>query len=195
MLLGFLLYGCASTPPVQFYTLSPMSAGAGGPRLASGGAIGIGPVVFPEFLDRPQIVTRSTSNQIQVDEFHRWGGSVQEDFSRILVQNLSSLLGSNRVHVYPSREQLDIDYRVALDVQQFDGRLGGGVVLNAVWTLVDESTTEPVLVRRFEFTAPASGADYEALVAAHSAALAALSQEIAREIRRVANEPPRRRAS
>ena len=179
------LAGCAATPPVEFYTLSPLSAlssPTGGSRLPDDRAIGVGPIVFPEFLDRPQIVTRTTSNQIKVNEFHRWGGSLQEDFSRILVQNLSGLLGTNKIHVYPSREQLDIAYRVAIDVQQFDGRLDDAVVLNAVWTLVDERRTEPLLVRRFEFRAPVAGQDYAALVAAHSTALEALSREIAGEI-------------
>jgi uncharacterized protein len=182
------LSACSTTPSSEFYTLSPLetSAGsAGGSRLSADTAIGIGPVVFPEFLDRPQIVVRTTSNRIDVDEFHRWGGSLQEDFSRILVQNLSTLLRTNRVNVYPSREQLDIRYRIALDVQRFDGRLGEGVTLNAVWTLVDERSLDTLQVRRFEYLAPASGAGYEALVAAHSAALAALSRDIAGEIRKL----------
>ncbi len=171
---------------MQFYTLSPVSA-SGQAAVASGlpskRALGVGPVVFPEFLDRPQIVTRSTSNRLEVDEFHRWGGSLQEDFSRTLVQNLSSLLNTNRVHVYPSREQLDLTHRVTIDVQQFEGSLGGSVTLNAVWTLVDERTVEPLMVRRFELRAPTSGTSYEALVAAHSTAVGALGNDIATAIR------------
>ncbi|NJN47777.1 MAG: membrane integrity-associated transporter subunit PqiC, partial [Candidatus Competibacteraceae bacterium] len=100
--------------------------------------------------------------------------------------NLSVLLDTNRVHVYPSQEQLDLAYRVAIDVQRFDGRFGEGVTLNAVWTLLDEQKIEPLLVKRFQFTAPTPAPDYEALVAAHSEALAALSQAIADEMVRFA---------
>ncbi|MEE4377524.1 MAG: PqiC family protein [Candidatus Competibacteraceae bacterium] len=179
--------GCGTTPSAKFYTLSPLNAAqTENPARPVDLPIGIGPVSFPEFLDRPQIVARTSSNQLEVDEFHRWGGSLQEDFSRVLVQNLSALLDTNRVHVYPSQEQLDLSYRVAIDVQQFDGRFGEGVTLNAVWTLLDEQKIEPLLVKRFQFTAPTPASDYEALVAAHSEALAALSQDIAAEMVRFA---------
>jgi len=179
--------GCGTTPSAKFYTLSPLSPTQTDSTLRSVDLpIGIGPVSFPEFLDRPQIVARTSSNQLEVDEFHRWGGSLQEDFSRVLVQNLSALLDTNRIHVYPSQEQLDLAYRIAIDVQQLDGRLGEGVTLNAVWTLLDEKKIQPLLVKRFQFTAPATSPDYEALVAAHSEALAALSQAIASEMVRFA---------
>ncbi len=182
-----LLNGCATTPPVEFYTLSPLNAAQTGSfRLPRHIALGVGPAVFPEFLDRPQIVTRTTRNRLDVDEFHRWGGSLQEDFSRILAQNLSRLLGTDRVYVYPSREPLDLTYRVALDVQQFDGRLGDGVNLNVTWTLLDEKAADAMFVRNFEFRAATTSSDYEGLVAAHSAALAALSRHIAGEIRKLA---------
>jgi uncharacterized lipoprotein YmbA len=181
------LGGCATAPPVEFYTLSAAIPAPPPAALRASGevAIRVGPVVLPEFLERPHIVVRTTSNRIDVDEFHRWGGSLQEDFSRILAQNLSALMATNRVHVYASREQLEPTYRLAIDVQQFDGRLGEGVTLNAVWTFVDDHTTDVLLVRRFAFLAPAATPDYEGLVAAHSAALAALCRDIATEIGRV----------
>jgi uncharacterized lipoprotein YmbA len=177
----FMLAGCGSTPPTAFYTLSPLSppvptAQAGVSR--SEATIGVGPITLPEFLDRPQIVTRTTANRLDVDEFHRWGGSLQEDFARVLVENLSRLLATNRVSVYPGPEPLDLHYRIVIDIQQFDGRLGESVTLNAIWTLLDEKTGKPLLIRRFEYLAPAA-ADYEGLVAAHSAALEAFSRELA----------------
>jgi uncharacterized lipoprotein YmbA len=183
------LSGCGTTPSAEFYTLNPLRAPqTDNPTRPVDLPIGIGPVTFPEFLDRPQIVARTSSNRLEVDEFHRWGGSLQEDFSRVLVQNLSLLLGTNRIRIYPSQEQLDLAYRVTIDVQQFDGRLGEGVTLNAVWTLLDEQKIEPLRVKRFQFTAPATAPDYEALVAAHSEALAALSQEIASELIKFAQQ-------
>ena len=178
----FMLAGCGSTPPTAFYTLSPLSlplptAQTGVSR--SDVTIGVGPVTLPEFLDRPQIVTRTTANRLDVDEFHRWGGSLQEDFARVLVENLSRLLATNRVSVYPNPEPLDLRYRIVIDIQQFDGRLGEGVTLNAIWTLLDEKAGKPSLTRRFEYQTPAASADYEGLVAAHSAALEAFSRELA----------------
>ena len=182
-----MLVGCGTTPPTEFYTLSPLSTPL--PQTAQASvslsdiAIGVGPITIPEFLDRPQIVTRTSANRLDVDEFHRWGGSLQEDFARILVENLSRLLATNRVSAYPSSEPLDLRYRFVIDVQQFDGRLGEGVTLNAVWTLLDERTGKPLRIQRFEYSAPVASPDYEALTAAHSTALAALSRELADAMR------------
>ncbi|MCP5159664.1 MAG: membrane integrity-associated transporter subunit PqiC [Gammaproteobacteria bacterium] len=182
----FLLVGCGSTPPTEFYTLNPLSASLQTAQTEvsrSDITIGVGPITLPEFLDRPQIVTRTTANRLNVDEFHRWGGSLQEDFARVLVENLSRLLATNRVSVYPSPEPLHLLYRIVIDVQQFDGHLGVGVTLNAVWTLLDENADKPLINKRFERFAPVTSSDYEALVAAHSTALAALSHELADAIR------------
>ncbi|MCB1821939.1 MAG: membrane integrity-associated transporter subunit PqiC, partial [Candidatus Competibacteraceae bacterium] len=80
----FMLAGCGSTPPTAFYTLSPLSASLPTAQTSASRSdvtIGVGPVTVPEFLDRPQIVTRTTANRLDVDEFHRWGGSLQEDFA------------------------------------------------------------------------------------------------------------------
>ncbi len=182
---GFLIVsGCGSTPPTQFYTLSPLhnaSLQATGVS-RSNIAIGVGPITVPDFLDRPQIVTRTTTSQLDVNEYHRWGGSLQEDFTRVLVDNLSRLLATDHISAYPSLELLDLQYRFVLDVQQFDGRLGEGVTLSVIWTLLDERAGKPIRVQRFTHTEPVTLSSYSALVVAHSAALAALSRELANAI-------------
>lgn len=179
LLMGLLLMaGCASSPPTNFYTLSPLalpSLGEDAHGALADTTLGVGPVTLPDYLDRPQIVTRSGENRLEVDEFHRWGGSLEEDVTRTLVQNLSRLLASNRVRAYPSPEPLDLRYRVFIDVQRLDGQLGEGLTLDAFWTLMDEQSGEPLLMQRFEHRAATPGDDYQALVAAHSDALAALS--------------------
>lgn len=182
------LGGCATAPPVAFSTLRAAIPAPPPAALRATGEVAMrgGPVVWPEFLECPHIVGRTTSNRIDVDACHRWGGSLQEDFSRILAQNLSALMATHRVHVDVSREQLELTYRLAIDVQQCDGRLGAGGTLHAVWTFVDAHTTDVLRVRRFACLAPAATPDYEGRVAAHSAALAALCRDIATEIGRVA---------
>ena len=67
-------------------------------------------------------MTRSGENRLVYDESHRWGGSLEQDFLRVLGENLALLLNTERVAVYPIDPTFPIAYRVALDVQQFDGR-------------------------------------------------------------------------
>jgi len=189
-LVVLLFAGCRSAaPPTAFYTLTSVTKaeGAGqGSAPTRDLAVGIGPVQFPGYLDRPQIITRTAPDRLTLSEFNRWGGSLQQDFPRVLAENVATLLGTERVLAYPWGDRLDPAYRVALDVQQFDGDLGGAVVLKATWILTGREGKTPLAVRKAEIREPVSGTDYDALVAAQSRAVAALSREIAGEIRKLA---------
>jgi uncharacterized lipoprotein YmbA len=188
LFLVFLLGGCSSTPPVAYYTLHTlpeMQQEIPTEVMDDTIAIGVGPVEFPKFLDRPQIVTRKSQNQIEVSEFHRWAGSFPGDFSRVLAKNISILLPTDRVAVYPWGEQFSPTYRIKLEVEQFDGQLGEGVVLDVTWMVTDKEGTNKLVVRKSRIKEAALDETYEALVEAKSNGLATLSRTIVEEIRRL----------
>jgi len=188
LLLVFFVAACSTTPPVAYYTLNTlpeMQQEIPAAVMDDTLAIGVGPVEFPKFLDRPQIVTRKSQNQIEVSEFHRWAGSFPGDFSRVLAKNISILLPSDRVAVYPWGEQFSPTYRVKLDVEQFDGQLGERVVLDVTWMVTDQEGTNKLVVRKSLIEEPVSDKTYEALVVAESNALVTLSRTIVEEIRRL----------
>jgi uncharacterized lipoprotein YmbA len=145
-------------------------------------AIGVGPVEFPKFLDRQQIVTRKSPNRINVSEFHRWAGSLPEEFSRILVKNISILLPGDRVAEYPWEDQFNPTFRIKLTVEQFDGRFGGHVLLKVAWSIRNQEGTHELVVKNTLIKEPVAAEGYEALVAAESRAVAALSRAIVDEI-------------
>ena len=184
-----LLAGCRSaTTPVEFYTLSPLTAVGEADKVAGSGdnlAVGVGPLQMPKINDRPQIVTRIGPNKINLDEFHRWAGSVYEDFLRVVTMNLAILLQSNLVAAYPWEEYFDPDYRIYMEVRQFDGRLGQDVQLDVVWTITGRDAREILLVRKSLIREPVKGEGYDALVAAKSRILATLSRQMARGIKEV----------
>jgi uncharacterized lipoprotein YmbA len=182
----FILTGCRSaSSPIEFYTLTPLS-GIGeadeGAGLGDAVAVGVGPLQMPKIIDRPQIVSRTGVNGINVDEFHRWGGSLYEDFLTVLTLNLSALLGSNMVAAYPWEEYFDPDYRIYMEVYQFDGRLGEYALLNITWTVTGRQPSDVLRVRNSVIKEAVQSGTYEALVEAKSRILAALSREMAREI-------------
>jgi uncharacterized lipoprotein YmbA len=184
-----LLTGCRSfTPSVEFYTLTPLTglpeAGKAG-GLPDAIAVGVGPLHLPKLIDRPQIVSRTGTNQIDMDEFHRWAGSVYEDFLRVVALNLSGLLNTNLVAVYPWEDYFNPDYRIYMEVHQFDGRLGEFALLNMTWTVTGRDARDILLVRRSIIEEPVQGTDYAAFVAAKSRILAALSREMAQAIGRI----------
>jgi uncharacterized lipoprotein YmbA len=110
---------------------------------------------------------------------------VYEDFLRVVAMNLSGLLNTNLVAVYPWEDYFDPDYRIYMEVNQFDGRLGEYALLNMTWTVVGRDTRDILLVRRSIIQEPVQAADYEAFVAAKSRILAALSREMAQAIKAV----------
>lgn len=181
------LVGCRSgAPPVEFYTLSPMNAAMAkaNPTVAESKiAIGVGPVEMPQVLDRPQIVTRTGPNKLTLDEFHRWAGSLQTDFAHVLAENISLLLDIDQVVVYPWQASFAPDYRIALDIRSFEGQWGKNVLLDVIWQIGDRTGTKTLAVNRSVITEPLPTADYDALVAAQSQAVAQLSREIVQEIR------------
>jgi hypothetical protein len=140
-------------------------------------------VIFPRSLRRSQIVIRTGPNSLELDEFHRWAGSLESDFLDTLGSNLGALLSTDRVAVYPSEARFPLDYRVVLDVDRFDGSPGGTLVLSVRWTISAGDDAEAAVVKQSTIEQPVTGDTVDALVQAHDAAVAQLSRQIADQIR------------
>ncbi len=181
--------GCrGATPDVEFYTLSVDSQGLDDEQIESMDqtiAVGVGPMKFPKSIDRSQIVVRTGPNKFEVDEFHRWAGSLREDFLEVLALNLSILLKSNHVTAWPWEEFFTPKYRIFIDVHAFDGVPGETVLLSATWTITGGEGRKPLLVRKSIIREPVPGTDYEAYIAAKNLALSAFSREIARAVKKL----------
>jgi uncharacterized lipoprotein YmbA len=188
--LGLLIVlGCTSSPPTRFYTLSSLQGGGKELRESSSGqdlVIGVGPIKFPEYLDRAEIVTRSSSNKITLSHFDLWAGSLAEDFSRALAENLSVLLSTESVFVYPRLRPGLTKFQTTLDVIRFDGSFGGDVSLIVRWAILEGKERKVVSLRKSTITEPSGAQGYEAIVAANSRALEKLSREIADAIKTLA---------
>ena len=182
-----LLSGCGgSSQRVEFYTLNPltdMQAKVNSPAADQKLSIGVGPVEIPEMLNRPQIVTRSGPNKLNVDEFNRWAGRLDENLAGVLAENISLLLATDQVAVYPWQTDFKPRYRVALKIRYFEGQWGKDVILEAIWSVSSQQSQQTHIKRKSvinESLTPEP--DYAALVAAHSRAIAQLSREIVKEI-------------
>ncbi|PXW84941.1 hypothetical protein C8R34_12330 [Nitrosomonas sp. Nm84] len=188
VLVAIWIAGCATTPTYTFYTLSAMQAVDPTPQTVDRGGdvtISLSPVSFPSYLDRPQIVTRSTAHTLVIHEFRRWGGSLEADFVRVLGENLSTLLGTQRVFLPRQNVPFTVDYRVAIDVKRFDGDLGEQVVLDVDWMIITQENKERVVVRKSVIREAVDSRDYESLVSAKSQAVEKLSREIADALRKI----------
>ena len=184
MLAVLLLAGCAGkSPRVDFYVLSADArAVAGLAGSCSTQAISVGPVSWPRYLDQPRIITRAGTNRLEASEFNRWGGSLEDDFVRTAIENLSALLQSELVVNYRRSNNFSPVYRVEMVVLRFDGQLGGDVALDVKWGVINEATGKYELVTTSSIQKGTSGQDYDALVNASSMALSQLSEEIAAQL-------------
>ena len=114
--------GCAATPP-KFYTLSPTAEPGGATASYS---VAVGPVSVPAMIDRPQMVVSVGPNQVGIDEFNRWASPLQSDMARVVAENLSKILGTPLVSVFPQSTAAGASYRVLIDVIRFESAPGTG---------------------------------------------------------------------
>ena len=183
--------GCGSSPQVEFYTLnstsnvSKMANAVDADHLLT---IGVGPVAIPEILDRPQIVTRTGPNKLQIDEFHRWAGRLDEDFARVLAVNISRLLDTEQVAVYPWDVSFEPFYQVTLDIRNFEGRWGQEVFLEVFWKVIDPQKKTTLHAKKSVIKEPLPDKDYASLVSIKSRIIGTLSQKIAQEIQTLESE-------
>jgi uncharacterized lipoprotein YmbA len=176
-----MLAGCGSPLKERFYMLNASGVPEGIASRPSY-SVAVGPATIPAVVDRPQIVLRTGANRVTPAEESRWAEPLKDSIPRVIAGNLASLLGGAQVAAYPQSAAAVADYRVLLDVQRFDSALGDAATLEVLWT-VTAASGGAAIARRSLVREPAGGTDYDALVAAHNRALAAVSRDIAAAIR------------
>ena len=183
MLIALVGAGCTGkTPQAVYYTLNvtkDADAALQATVPPQDILVGIGSVNFPDELDRSSIVTRTGLNRLEINEFHRWGGSLKKNFTRVVVENISILMKTDQVMARPWERYFQPDIRITFDIHQFDGRLGEYAALNLTWMAFKAKKDEPLIVRRSDIKEPVTGNSYDALVAAQSRAISRLCREIA----------------
>ena len=182
---GVTLSGCFGQQQFsRLYVLTPLpraeraAPDAGGRGLA----IGVGPVELPQYTNRQQIVTGNQSYQLHPATFDEWAEPLRDNFLRVLADNLSILLATDRVMLFPWKGPLAIEYQVVVDVTHFLGEIGGETSLVALWSIVGKNGQEVLLSQKSTLREPTGAQGYAALAAAMSNSLGALSREIAAAI-------------
>jgi uncharacterized protein len=174
-----MLVGCASSVLSRHYILSPLAGEAKIQGQEPCISVGIGPVKLPEYLNRIQIVTRTTPNELTLSYSDLWAEPLTDSVPRTLADNLSRLICTKEVLFFPWRPSRAPDYRVDLEVIRMDGAVGGTVSLEVWWNIVQGADRTVQVSRKATYSEATAGRGYDALVQAHSRALAALSRDIA----------------
>ena len=175
----------------KFFMLSPLSAagdtGATPKPLADQIAIGVGPIDFPDYLRRHEVVTRTAPNRIDVSEQNRWAGPLDKNFASVLSENLAALLGTQRVENYPWNRNVNVDYQVVVDVERFDTSPDGQASLIARWSIKSGRDGKDLYATQTTTNSKVGSGD-DGTSAALSSNLAELSREIASEVNRLSQQ-------
>jgi hypothetical protein len=191
LLVCFIPAGCSflevKPDPSRFFALASLPRTGQTAQDAAGAnplALGIGPIKFPGYLDRQQIVTRISQNRFAIAENDRWAEPLEENFSRVLSQNLSILLQTDRIVGYPRERSQRPTYQIQVEVLRFEPNAEQIVELWARWSIVDDK--KETIDRKESFlTKSARDKSTEASVAALSETVVDLSRDIASAIRNV----------
>ncbi|UCE82633.1 MAG: membrane integrity-associated transporter subunit PqiC [Deltaproteobacteria bacterium] len=191
-----ILGGClgkGTQEPTRLYMLQPLASSETNTEAGAvddAFSLRVGPIRLPEYLNRPQIVTRTEENKIQLGVFHHWGEPLERNFASVLALNMSNLLSTTNIILHPWAKKEDVKYILAVDVIRFDGEFNGNATLHARWYLTHWEDDNPkVLATRISrYTETVGGESYENLVVAESRALEAFSREIAEVIKGLPQE-------
>jgi uncharacterized lipoprotein YmbA len=190
--LALVISGClggpSPTPATRFYVLNSFHSAENPnppePVAVLGDAgIGVGPIKLSQVLDRPQIILRTSHNEIQVADLDRWAAPLTEIITNVLVDNFSALLSTPSILKFPWKTTIPIDYQIILEITRFDGMPGGNVDLRARWGILSEGGRKVLANKKAVLTEPIGGDTIAEMVSALSRLVGKLSHDIAVEIK------------
>lgn len=183
LVISILLAGCLPvSPDTRFYSLD-MQPLVGPPRAPEQAlALGLGPILLPDILQRSEIVTLDPGGQLLLAEFDQWGGDLGAAILRGMQAQLRAQFPRARIYAHPWTAYQEVRYQVRVDILQLIGTLGGATRLQGSWSLIGHPERREQLHRRFDFSDRAEAAGYPALVDAYGRMITALGQQIAQVI-------------
>lgn len=142
----------------------------GGPLIA------LLPIGIPNYLDRQQIVTHTGKVGLDIHEDQRWGEDLSAGIARILSNSITDNLSEIKVLAMPLRMGVLPDYTIQVEINYFEGALGGKVQLSALWYMEKEG--QRIWQSTYENSAEA-GDTYPSYVQAYAYLLDQFGKEMA----------------
>jgi uncharacterized lipoprotein YmbA len=141
--------------------------------------IGMGPIKLPEYLDRPQMVTKDKEGILKFDEFNRWGESLDLGIARLLREDLTVFLPRGNLTLYPWNSSIAVKYQVVAEVVQLDSELDKNMFFVVQWTVIDVQNSKAIIIKRSEFHKAIMPQNYIGMAKTLSTECASLSSQIA----------------
>jgi len=178
--------GCAVKPaqPVHWLVLSPLAPVTEHtvPAARRDTAVLVGPIDLPAYTDRAQLLVLRNQSEMQTMPAVRWAEPLGQNFSRVLVENLSRLLATGQVTTLGGI-QTPGSVQLAIEVTEFVTTVEGEARLTAYWRVLGAGGREVHAADKTHYVEALEGSDGPARASALSRALAALSRDLAEAVR------------
>jgi hypothetical protein len=189
---AFALAGCTLLAPVpdqsRFFLLTPITPAPSGAPVTQGNTsalvLGLGPIKLPDYLERDEIAARVESNRVEFSQNDHWAEPLKNNFTRVLAQNLSTLLGTQQIINFPWYSSSRIDYQITVEVDRFECDTQGNGRLEAQWS-IDDPLSGRILDRGDSDLSAPCGTSVDQGVAGLSQALGNFSRQIATAVAQV----------
>ncbi|MGH7905869.1 MAG: PqiC family protein [Candidatus Binataceae bacterium] len=182
----------------RYYVLTPVhgpAAASAAPTVPNPLTIGLGPLRLPAYLEHRSIVTRQAANQIVLSSEDRWAEPLSVNFADVLGEDLSAALENAHIVHYPWYSTVHVDYQVVVHVTRFERTNGADTRLLAEWTIRAGASQRPLLSGDCAADENAQPNTIAGSVAALSADVHQLSNQIAAAIRQLQSEKPDHRGA
>jgi uncharacterized lipoprotein YmbA len=169
-----LLSACASSPESHYFTLS-----AAPPRqqaVSDRPVFHLASVKLADLYDRPQMVTRTGAQSVEIDEYDRWAEPLEHMTARILAQDIAL----RRPHPAGPLPASTDQPKLQISVDEFAADRSGTARLSGNWKITGPGDAEP-RGGAFSFTQAVEGNGAGAVAAAMSALLGQLADEVDRD--------------
>jgi uncharacterized lipoprotein YmbA len=184
-LLATTLIGCSNSPPARLYMIEPI-VNANLAVQGDGLTLAVGPISMPGHLNRKEILTHDQRYRVDTAEFDRWAEPLEDNIAAVLAENLSVLVPTDRVAVYPWNDAVAVDYTVRVRIHQFGSQPAGDVVLLASWSIYNGGTTL-ITHKKGRYIESRGDAELVSIVAAMSQAMEQMSRDIADSLKLAAS--------
>ena len=177
--LALALAGCSllqpAIDPSRFFVLNAVAQeGETGSQLA----LGVGPLHLPSYLAVTEIQVRTSATELVRSPVDRWAEPLSDGILRVLAQDLSAVLGTRDVVLFPWYAEQQPELQVSVSIRRFEIDPEGGALLEARYEVTRLAGGGPGRLRDFAVRKAPSGPGTAASVAALSDALADLATDI-----------------
>ena len=175
-LLGLLVAGCASNPPILVALPDPPASVARPPAQSPGATLLLRRVTVPGYLDSFAVVVDRKANTLVVSNDAEWAERLRDAVTRNLRDALSQRLGASRVLMHGEHRIADAELVIEfLKLDPSDGILH----LDARWSFVCNSRVFPTHAGRTQLQMPLEATTSSAVAGSTANALAKFADVLA----------------